>query len=100
MFHFILALKLSISSLTKCLAIDCEFVGVGPEGHDDMLARVSVVNLYGDCIYDKFVAPVEKIIDYRTHISGIRPESLKNGDKNEKFRIYQLNIGLFLSNTI
>uniref|UniRef100_A0A915IT32 RNA exonuclease 4 n=1 Tax=Romanomermis culicivorax TaxID=13658 RepID=A0A915IT32_ROMCU len=79
-----------VCSITKCLAIDCEFVGVGQDGKDDMLARVSIVNLYGDCVYDKYVAPVEEVIDYRTAISGVRQENLVNA---EKLKVVQKEVG-------
>ncbi|XP_048002558.1 RNA exonuclease 4-like [Leguminivora glycinivorella] len=68
------------NKLTKFIAIDCEMVGIGYDGNDHMLARVSLVNKFGDCIYDKFVKPREEIIDYRTSVSGVRKEDLINGE--------------------
>lgn len=65
--------------LTKFIAMDCEMVGIGFEGRDNMLARISLVNKFGDCIYDKFVKPREEVIDYRTSVSGVRKEDLLNG---------------------
>lgn len=59
--------------------MDCEMVGVGPGGADSVLARVSLVNLFGHCIYDKFVKPREPVTDFRTKVSGIRPSDLKHG---------------------
>lgn len=67
-------------SLTRVVAIDCEMVGVGPDGEDSILARVSLVNQFGKCIYDKYVKPTEKVTDYRTAVSGIRPQDIKNGE--------------------
>ncbi|XP_053622732.1 uncharacterized protein LOC128682176 [Plodia interpunctella] len=67
-------------NLTKFLAIDCEMVGVGYEGGDHMLARVSIVNKFGDCVYDKFVKAREEVVDYRTDVSGVRKEDLINGE--------------------
>ncbi|EDO49943.1 predicted protein, partial [Nematostella vectensis] len=64
--------------LTKKIAIDCEFVGVGSEGAKHMLARVSIVNSHGRVVYDKYVAPEERVIDYRTAVSGIRSLDLKD----------------------
>lgn len=61
------------------LAIDCEMVGVGPEGVESMLARVSIVNYHGAVILDRFVRPREKVTDYRTWVSGVREEDLRNG---------------------
>ncbi|XP_054624552.1 RNA exonuclease 4 isoform X2 [Dunckerocampus dactyliophorus] len=66
--------------LTKVVAIDCEMVGVGPDGEDSILARVSVVNHYGKCLYDKYVKPTEEVTDYRTAVSGIRPEDIRDGE--------------------
>ncbi|XP_035226240.1 RNA exonuclease 4-like [Stegodyphus dumicola] len=65
--------------LTKAVAIDCEMVGAGPNGEDSILARVSIVNAFGECIYDEFVKPTEKVTDYRTHVSGIRQADLLKG---------------------
>ncbi|XP_026171321.1 RNA exonuclease 4 [Mastacembelus armatus] len=70
----------AFEGLTRAVAIDCEMVGVGPDGEDSMLARVSIVNHYGKCIYDKFVKPTEKVTDYRTAVSGVRPEDIENGE--------------------
>lgn len=66
-------------SLTKALAMDCEMVGVGPKGEESVAARVSIVNQYGKCVYDKFVKPSQPVTDYRTAVSGVRPELLKKG---------------------
>ncbi|VTJ54370.1 Hypothetical predicted protein [Marmota monax] len=65
--------------LTRALALDCEMVGVGPKGEESIVARVSLVNQYGKCVYDKYVKPTEPVTDYRTAVSGIRPEKLKQG---------------------
>ena len=53
-------------------------VGVG-DGNENMLARVSVVNQHGEMVYDKFVKPMETVVDYRTHVSGVRREDMENG---------------------
>ncbi|XP_015682321.1 RNA exonuclease 4 [Protobothrops mucrosquamatus] len=87
----------AFEGLTKAVAIDCEMVGVGPTGEDSILARVSVVNLFGKCIYDKYVKATEKVTDYRTAVSGIRPEHLKTG---EDFRTVQKDIADILRGRI
>ncbi|KAF1766638.1 hypothetical protein GCK72_006596 [Caenorhabditis remanei] len=61
---------------TKIIAIDCEYVGAGMGGTTDILARISVVNELGKILYDKFVKPTEKVTDFRTAVSGIRPENM------------------------
>jgi len=68
----------SFTGLTKVLGMDCEMVGVGRDGTDSVLARVSIVNHFGHPVYDKFVSPREKVTDYRTAVSGVRPSDLVN----------------------
>ncbi|MPC25505.1 RNA exonuclease 4 [Portunus trituberculatus] len=66
----------SFEGVTKFVAMDCEMVGVGMNGKDSILARVSIVNQHGKVLYDKFVKPTEEVVDYRTAVSGIRPKDL------------------------
>lgn len=61
------------------MALDCEMVGVGPMGVESTLARVSIVNYHGVTVLDRFVRPREKVTDYRTWVSGVREEDLRNG---------------------
>lgn len=78
-----------ITGITQHVAIDCEMVGAGKDGEDDILARVSIVNQFGHCLYDKYVKPREKVTDYRTRFSGIRPANLKNA---EEFDVVQKEV--------
>ncbi|KAI0030010.1 ribonuclease H-like domain-containing protein [Vararia minispora EC-137] len=55
------------------IAIDCEMVGVGPNGLESSLARVSAVNYAGFVLFDSFVRQRERVTDWRTQWSGIRP---------------------------
>ena len=63
---------------TNILALDCETVGVEKRGkfttirhrngrtkEFDNLARVSIVNQKGDCIYDEYVKPTQEVKEYR-----------------------------------
>jgi RNA exonuclease 4 len=61
----------------RCVALDCEMVGVGPM-KVSVLARVSIVNMRGDCIFDAYVKVEEAVTDYRTEFSGIRPHDLQS----------------------
>ncbi|KAF8626359.1 hypothetical protein AX15_005011 [Amanita polypyramis BW_CC] len=56
----------------KYIAIDCEMVGIGIDGSESSLARVSLVNYYGVVQLDEYVKQREKVVDYRTQYSGIR----------------------------
>lgn len=62
----------------RYLAMDCEFVGVGPKGSKSALARVSIVNYYGVVIYDHYVRPDEYVTDWRTWVSGIEPRHMRS----------------------
>ncbi|KAI1286030.1 RNA exonuclease 4 [Halotydeus destructor] len=68
----------SSKEATKAVAIDCEMVGCGERGSRDVLARVSIVNLYGHVLYDEHAKPLEKVTDYRTFVSGVTPEDLEH----------------------
>ncbi|XP_039253842.2 RNA exonuclease 4-like [Styela clava] len=70
----------AFGGLTKAVGIDCEMVGTGFKGSSSILARVSIVNQYGKCIYDKHVKAQGKVTDYRTWVSGIRPSDLKGAE--------------------
>ncbi|NWS14395.1 REXO4 exonuclease, partial [Pachyramphus minor] len=83
--------------LTRAVAMDCEMVGVGPKGEDSIVARVSIVNQFGKCIYDKYVKPTEKVTDYRTAVSGIRPQNINAG---EDFKTVQKEVADILKGRI
>ena len=63
----------------KYLALDCEMVGVGIDGAESSLARVSLVNFYGAIQLDEFVRQRERVVDYRTQFSGIRELDMIKG---------------------
>ncbi|KAK9829039.1 hypothetical protein WJX72_003585 [[Myrmecia] bisecta] len=73
----------SAEGLTAVLAIDCEMVGVGPDGKRSALARVCIVNSAGHVLMDKHVRPKEPVTDFRTQFSGIRPADLKHAESLE-----------------
>jgi len=68
----------SYAGLTKYIAMDCEMVGVGEGGKKSVLARCSIVNSNGHCVYDTFVKAREEVTDYRTWVSGVRKEDLES----------------------
>jgi RNA exonuclease 4 len=77
-----------VLKLSQVVAIDCEMVGVGPPtGHKtragkrdpirrSALARVSIVDFHGHIVLDAYTKPREKVTDFRTSVSGIRPSDL------------------------
>ena len=69
----------NMKRLTRSIALDCEMVGVGRHGSKNMLARVYIVDSHGSVLYDSFVAPRKKVVDYRTSVSGVKPNDLING---------------------
>ena len=87
----------SFKGLTKAISMDCEMVGVGYKGTDSVLARVSIVNQFGHCVYDKYVKPREKVTDYRTAVSGIRPSDIENANN---FKDVQKEVSDILSNRV
>ena len=54
-------------------------VGVGIDGKESSLARVSIVNYHGAVQLDEFVRQKERVVDYRTEWSGIRPTDMVKG---------------------
>ena len=75
----------SFASPGRYLAIDCEMVGVGPEGVESSLARVSIVNFHGSVVLDTFVKQKEKVVDYRTWVSGVTVADLIGGELSCRF---------------
>ena len=61
----------------QVVALDCEFVGI--KDNKQRVGRVSIVNEYGDLLYDQYVKAEVPIYDYRTRTSGLRPTHLENG---------------------
>lgn len=87
------------AKLGKYVAIDCEMVGVGPDGIDSALARVSIVNFNGAVLLDCYVKPQEKVTDYRTHVSGIEPHHLTS-DEALTFKEAQFKTEAIIRNRI
>ena len=54
-------------------------VGVGIDGSESSLARVSLVNYHGVVQLDEYVKQREKVVDYRTRYSGIRDVDMVKG---------------------
>ena len=58
-------------------ALDAEMVGIGPEGRDSALARVSIVNWENGIVFHSYVKVEAPVTDYRSFVSGIQPEQIE-----------------------
>ena len=72
---------------SQTFAIDCEFCDAAS---GRVLTRISIVNFDSEVVYDTYVQPAEKILNYKTRYSGITEEILKDvtttfEDVQEKF---------------
>ena len=56
------------------------------------LFRCAIVNSHGHVLFDKFVRPKERVTDFRTCVSGIRPRNLKEGGK----RVWELTVAVIV----
>lgn len=79
-----------IGTPTKHLALDCEMVGAPDES--SMLARVTVVNAAGECVFDSHVAPTRPVADYRTAVSGVRAEDLRGAPSFGAVQLFVANM--------
>jgi interferon-stimulated exonuclease-like 2 len=61
------------------VGLDCEMVGIGPEGKQSALARCCLVSFEGEVLYDEYVRPPGYVTDFRTKYSGIRKSDLRQG---------------------
>jgi RNA exonuclease 4 len=62
----------------RYVALDCEMVGIGSEGRQSALARVSIVNWNGETLLDTFVQVPTKVTDFRTFVSGVKPKHISD----------------------
>ena len=68
--------ELTLEQQGRYVALDCEFVGVGPGGYKSALARVSIVDYENNVLIDAYTKVNEPVTDYRTFVSGITEENL------------------------
>ena len=63
---------------SQYLALDCEMVGIGRDGKQSALARVSIVDWNGDTVLDTFVKVPSRVSDFRTFVSGVLPKHIQS----------------------
>mmetsp|Transcript_2852 Transcript_2852/g.6597 ORF Transcript_2852/g.6597 Transcript_2852/m.6597 type:complete len:133 (+) Transcript_2852:47-445(+) len=71
--------RLSAKAKEIYVGLDCEMVGIGPEGKQSALARCCLVGFDGGVLYDEYVRPPGFVTDFRTKYSGIRKSDLRQG---------------------
>ena len=69
-----------------CVALDCEFVGVGEGGERHACARVCVVGSRGEVLLHTWVNPGEEVTDYREALTGATAELLAEAPPLEHVR--------------
>ena len=69
--------QLPESYKSRYVALDCEMVGIGSDGKQSALARVSLVDWYGKVLLDTFVQVPTRVTDFRTHVSGVEPKHIQ-----------------------
>ena len=85
----------------KYIAIDCEMVGIGIDGKKSALARVSAVDYDGNILLDTHVRVPERVTDFRTHVSGVRPKDIASTNaKAVDHATIRSTVGLLLHNKI
>jgi RNA exonuclease 4 len=62
----------------KHVALDCEMVGIGADGKQSALARVSITGWSDEIILDTFVQVPDRVTDFRTHVSGVRASDISS----------------------
>ena len=78
------------------MALDCERI-LTESG--ESLARVSIVNYYGNIVFDTLIRPSAPVYDYREKITGIKPHDLKDAPPYSKVAGI-VSLTKYLSNSI
>ena len=76
--------KPTLLSSDSYVGLDCEMVST--DNDKNALARVSIVNIDGTVLLDTYVKPDEKVVNYRTFVTGIRPRHLNSAKSFEDAR--------------
>lgn len=89
--------KYQLKGGQRYLALDCEMIQ-GTKG--SMLAEVGIVDWNGDVVYHTYVAPTRPVVDYRTAISGVKPEDVTEAAGAMPFLTVQRDVAQLLRNAI
>jgi len=72
--------ELTTEEQSKFVALDCEMVGIGPNGRKSSLARVTIVTWDEKVLFDEVIRQDEEVTDYRTFVSGITASVLEEAE--------------------
>jgi len=70
------SLSVTVPPEHRYVAMDCEMVGIGPDGTVSSPACVTMINWKGSVILHAYIRQTEPVTDYRTHVSGITEKHL------------------------
>jgi RNA exonuclease 4 len=68
--------RLSFPEESEFIALDCEMVGTGNDGNFSSVARVTLIDWFGEVLLDEYLLQTEPVTDYRTFVSGITKQDL------------------------
>jgi len=58
----------------KAVVLDCEMVGTSDSRSDDEVVALSVIDFFtGETLINKFIKPLRRVTNWRSHITGITP---------------------------
>ncbi|QRW14764.1 nucleotide-binding frt1 [Ceratobasidium sp. AG-Ba] len=80
-------------------ALSCLSVGAGSGGSVSMLARATVIDYWGNVIFDSFVEPTEKVTNYKTTSTGIEEHHL-HGSESKPFKVVQAEVADIIKDRI
>lgn len=66
----------------RYVALDCEMVGIGTDGKQSALARVSITNWDGSIVLDTFVKVPTRVTDFRTFVSGVTAKDIRSTNED------------------
>ena len=82
------------------MALDCEMVGIGNQGRQSALARVSIVDWHHNVLLDTYVQVPMKVTDYRTAVSGIKPKHIQSHNNAMDVNVCRTTVANILQNKI